>query len=106
MPTCQRQCAKLRLTSMSRVLFLLPAFGALSMAQETSGLIGVVRDAQTQQPIEGARVYLAPYALRLPDPLFPTLKFATHSFIGFQATTDATGRYQFSGLPPHRYCLS
>lgn len=69
-------------------------------------MLGVARDARTQQPIGGAKVYLAPYALRLPDPLFPTLKLVTDSFIGFQTTTDAAGRYHFADLPPHRYCLT
>ncbi len=88
----------------TRIVLL--AFGSLAMAQDPGAIYGVVRDPQTQMPIEGARVYLAPFALRLPDPLFPTLKPVTDSFIGFETTTDASGRYRFSGLPAHRYCLS
>jgi hypothetical protein len=91
---------------MSAFLLFLLAFASLAMAQEKGAVFGVVRDGQTQEPVEGARVYLAPYALRLPDPLFPTLKPVTDSFIGFETTTDATGQYRFSDLPPHRYCLT
>jgi Carboxypeptidase regulatory-like domain len=89
----------------STLLFLL-AFGSLSMAQQSSAVFGVVRNTQTQQPIEGATVQLAPYALSLPDPLFSSLKLVSDSFIGFQTTTDASGRYRLSDLPPHRYCLA
>ena len=90
---------------MRATLLLLLTFGSTSAAQENSAVFGVVRDAQTQQPIKGATVYLQPYILRLPDPLFPTLQLVTDSFIGFQTTTNLDGSYRFEDLPPHRYCL-
>ncbi|MCC6391559.1 MAG: carboxypeptidase regulatory-like domain-containing protein [Bryobacterales bacterium] len=91
---------------MSAFLLFLLAFASLVMAQEKGAVFGVVRDGQTQRPIEGARLYLAPYDLHLPDPLFPTLRLVMDSFIGFETTTDATGQYRFPDLPPHRYCLT
>ena len=77
-----------------------------AMADERGAVLGVVRDAQTQQPIEGAKVHLSPYDLHSPDPSFPTLQLTSDSLAGFETTTDAAGRYHFSDLPPHRYCLT
>jgi hypothetical protein len=72
------------------LLFLL-AFGSCSIAQDRSAVFGIVRDSQSRQPIQGVTLYLAPYAFRPPDPLFPTLKMVTDAPFGFETTTDATG---------------
>ncbi len=104
-PDRSRQPARLRHRGMRTTLISPVGSVFLASAQEKSALLGIIRDAQTQQPIQGAQVYLVPYALRLPDPLFPTLQLVTDSFIGFQTTTDAAGRYRFADLPAHRYCL-
>jgi hypothetical protein len=82
------------------------AYGALSLAQERSAIFGVVRDSQTQQPIQGVRLYLMPYNFHPPDPLFPTLKLMTDVPLGFEALTDAAGQYRYPDLPPHRYGIT
>ena len=87
-------------------LIFLFAYGALSLAQERSAVFGVVRDSQTQQPIEGVRLYLMPYAFHPPDPLFPTLKLMTDVPPGFETLTDAAGRYRYPDLPPRRYGIT
>lgn len=68
---------------------------------------GVVRDSQTREPLAGVNVSLLPFGIRPGDPLFPTLKLvADGPGLSFETTTDAAGRYRFSDLPPHRYCLA
>ena len=90
---------------MRPALVLMLLFCPIAQAQDTGSIIGVVRDAKTHQPLEGVGVFIQPCPLRLPDPLFPTLKLVTDARIGFQTVTDAGGNYSYPGLPPHQYCL-
>ena len=82
--------------------------GAVCQAQPHGAVYGVVRDAQTQQPIEGVFVALSPYALFPKDyRLFPTLHLTwTDISHAFQAKSDVAGRFRFEDLPEFRYCLT
>jgi hypothetical protein len=82
--------------------------GAVCQAQPHGVVYGVVRDAETQQPIEGVSVALSPYGLLPKDyGLFPSLHLDwTDISHAFQAKSDAAGRYRFEDLPAFRYCLT